>query len=90
MSGSLRVPKAIPEKQGLKLFIWQPKPCALLCPKGHSRKTRIETIVCPAFAGGYDRGPKGHSRKTRIETENLSSFVEPVAKSQRPFQKNKD
>ena len=37
------VPKAIPEKQGLKPRMKVEATYGLQCPKGHSRKTRIET-----------------------------------------------
>ena len=39
------VPKAIPEKQGLKLHCYRNPLLAVFRPKGHSRKTRIETMI---------------------------------------------
>ena len=62
------VPKAIPEKQGLKLLEIGISDSMDSCPKGHSRKTRIETSYTSKSGHLHQEGPKGHSRKTRIET----------------------
>ena len=61
----------------------------LMGPKGHSRKTRIETHIDESVPRSASC-PKGHSRKTRIETQSLTGLALAKAKSQRPFQKNKD
>ena len=62
---------------------------AAFCPKGHSRKTRIETSPGTLMML-IDPSPKGHSRKTRIETARPRDRGMITYESQRPFQKNKD
>ncbi len=47
------VPKAIPEKQGLKLVYNSSGYTVTISPKGHSRKTRIETLHCDPTASHY-------------------------------------
>ena len=79
-SNLILVPKAIPEKQGLKLCDVTGLPLPVVkSPKGHSRKTRIETGVTDRDTTLYAPCPKGHSRKTRIET--ASPKVTPISEN---------
>ena len=84
------VPKAIPEKQGLKLTIGKPPNLMLVSPKGHSRKTRIETRVGRLDAHRPREVPKAIPEKQGLKPLNPDMALLPLLLSQRPFQKNKD